>query len=145
MDNGAWVKYWRIATSLNGLARGYFIALGLPPPDLPDFGPYSQLVPQSQGGLAEQGYINETILWDVMDYSQLTTLTRIVEAATNSTLWMTVDKAHGYGVNHFIDVSGIIQPLTFEPISKARGVMYANVKLTLNAITVINDPSNIFP
>lgn len=142
MDNSQWLKYWRISTTLAGLSSGFFIGLKLPPPDLPDFKPYSQLVPQSQGGLAEQGYISETVFWDFMDYSQLTTLTRIVEAATNSTLWMTIDRAHGYGLNHFIDVSGIIQPLTFEPVSKGRGVIYANVSLTLNNITIINDPAN---
>lgn len=142
MDNSQWVKYWRISTTLLGLSNGFFIGLKLPPPDLPDFRPYSQLVPQSQGGQSEQGYISEVVFWDFMDYSQLSTLTRIVEAATNSTLWMTIDRAHGYGLNHFIDVSGIVRPLTFEPVSRGRGVIYANVSLTLNNITIINDPAS---
>lgn len=142
MDNSQWVKYWRISTTLLGLSNGFFIGLKLPPPDLPDFRPYSQLVPQSQGAQSEQGYISEVVFWDFMDYSQLSTLTRIVEAATNSTLWMTIDRAHGYGLNHFIDVSGIVRPLTFEPVSRGRGVIYANVSLTLNNITIINDPAS---
>lgn len=144
MDNSRWILYWRIATSEAGLPGGTFIALGLPPPDLPDFKPYSQLVPQSQGGQSEQGYQNITVLWDAMDYQQIQTLQRVIDAATNSTLWMTVDRAHGGGLNQFIDISGIVRPLLFDPISKGRGVMFSNVRLTITNCTVVNSPSNVF-
>lgn len=144
MDNSKWILYWRIAVSEAGLPGGTFFALGLPPPDLPDFKPYTQLVPQSQGGQSEQGYQNITILWDSMDYQQIQTLQRVIDAVTNSTIWATVDRAHGFGLNDFIDVSGIVRPLLFDPISKGRGVMFSNVRLTITNITIENDPSNVF-
>lgn len=145
MDNGKWATYWRIATGLSGLARGFFVALGLPPPDLPDFKPYTQLTPQSQGALSEQGYQNITILWDQMTGLQIRTLQNILDNATNNTVWATIDRAHGFGmVNDFVDISGIAQPLQYDNIPKARGVVFSNVRLTITNITIINDPSNIF-
>jgi len=144
MTNDKWITYWRLATSEAGLPGGTFFALGLPPPDLPDFKPYSQLVPQSQGGQSEQGYQNITILWDSMDSLQVQTLSNIIAAATNNVLWATVDRAHGFGLNDFIDIQGIVRPLLFDPISKGRGVLFSNVRLTITNLTVENDPSNVF-
>ncbi len=54
----------------------------------------------------------------------------------------TIDKADGTGfINSFIDISGVPLPLTWEPISDARGVVYRNVTLKINNVTVTADPS----
>lgn len=142
MDNPKWLLYWRLSAT-STLTRKHFFALGLPPPNTPDYKAYSQLVPQSQGGQSRQGYINIRILWDALDFLQLRTLTRITEAAiTAGAIYATVPKDNGSGlINAFIDIHGIALPLEFQQIPNARGVVYQNVTLTINNITVDLDPS----
>lgn len=144
MDNPRWLLFWRIATTENGLARNHFFTLGLPPPDTVNFKSFTELLPQSQGDQTQQGYINCTLLWDVLTAQQGQTLKRIVDAArTAGTCWATVDRSTGSGLNDFIDVSGKVLPLILAPPSKSRGVVYENVVLTLNALTIENDPSTV--
>lgn len=144
MDNGKWVLYWRLSAT-STLARQNLFALGLPPVNLPDYRTYSELVPQSQGSQVRQGYINTRLLWDDLDFLQFRTLTRITEAAiTAGLIYATLPKGNGTALlNDFIDVSGVALPLEYQPVSNARGVMYANVTLTINNITVVSDPSTV--
>lgn len=143
-DNSRWILYWRLAPTSGTLARGYLIALGLPPPDLADYRTYTQKYPQGQGGLNRQGYKHISILWNQMDYRQLTVLTTIVDAAiVNGSIYATVPKDDGSGVNAFIDVHGIPAPVEYTPITSARGVVYSNVSLTINAVVIDADPSAI--
>lgn len=144
MDNGKWILYWRLSAGAT-LTRQNLFALGLPPPNLPDYRTYTETLPQGQGGQTRQGYINIKILWDTLDYLQLRTLDRIVEAAlTAGTVYATVPKDDGSGLlNSFIDISGVPLPLEFEQVSNARGMVYSNVVLTINNITVTSDPSAI--
>lgn len=145
MDNNNWIKYWRISSTSAGLAHGHFFARGLPPPNTPTFTPYTQKVPQSQGGISRQGYNNISILWDFMDAVQLKTLNGIVEAAiTAGTIYATVDRADGTKLaNDFIDVSGQAQPLEFTTISNARGVSFSNILLVLTNLVIDSDPSTV--
>lgn len=142
MDNPKWILYWRLSAT-STLAHQNLFALGLPPVNTPDYKTYSEIVPQSQGGQSRQGYINSRILWDELDFVQFRTLTRIVEAAiTAGTIYATVPKDDGTGLlNTFIDVHGVPLPLTWQPVSNARGVVYQSVTLVINAIVVDADPS----
>jgi hypothetical protein len=142
MDNGKWLLYWRLSAT-STLARKNLYALGLPPVNLGDYRTYSELVPQSQGGQARQGYINTRLLWDELDFLQLKTLTGIVDAAiTAGAIYATVPKDDGAGLlNAFVDIHGIAIPLEYQPVSNARGVVYSNVVLAINAIVVDADPS----
>lgn len=144
MENPKWILYWRLSAT-STLARKNLYALGLPPVNLGDYKTYSELVPQSQGGQTRQGYINARLLWDELDFLQLKTLTGIVEAAiTAGTIYATVPKDDGTGlINAFIDVHGVPLPLEYQPVNNARGVMYSNVVLAINNITVDSDPSTV--
>jgi hypothetical protein len=144
MENPRWLLYWRIATTQGGLTKGNFFARGLPPPDLPDFSPYTQLVPQSQGGLSEQGYQNITLLWNQMTYLQIKVLNDLIDGATNSILYATIDRAHGQKLlNDFVDCQCIVQPLQFDYISQSRGTVFSNVRLVLTNIVILVDPSPV--
>lgn len=144
MDNPRWILYWRLSAT-STLTRKNLYALGLPPVNTPDYKTYSELVPQSQGGQTRQGYINSRLLWDELDFLQFKVLTGIVEAAiTAGLIYATVPKGNGTALlNDFIDISGIPLPLEYQPVNDARGVMYANVTLTINNITVVSDPSTV--
>lgn len=142
MDNPRWILYWRLSAT-STLARKNLYALGLPPVNLGDYKTYSELVSQSQGGQVRQGYVNSRLLWDELDFLQFKVLTGIVEAAiTAGTIYATVPKDNGTGlINAFIDIHGVPIPLEYQPVSNARGVVFQNVTLTINAAVVDNDPS----
>lgn len=143
LDNSKWILYWRISTT-STLARRNFFAIGLPPPQTPVFETYSELIPQSQGGQSRQGYINATILWDVLTRPQAFLLNTMVEAvlAAGTELYMTLDYSTGdYEANTFADVRGTVWPLVLQPIASSQGIIYQNVELKLNNITAITVPA----
>lgn len=144
MDNPRWIFYWRLSNNSVLLHQNLFV-LGLPPINTANYKTYSELVPQSQGGMARQGYIFVTLLWNELTAAQFRTLTRIVEASiTVSTIYGTIDKADGTGlINSFIDISGVPLPLTWEPVTNGRGILYANVELKINNVVVTADPSTV--
>ena len=144
MDNPRWPLYWRLSAT-STLTRRNLFALGLPPPNTPVYLTYSELVSQSQGGLAQQGYINADLLWSELTATQLKILNGIVDAAILAgIIYGTVDKANGTGINSFVDISGVPHPLTYETINDARGIVYRNVELRINNISVTADPSSVF-
>ena len=143
LDFNRWNLYWRISTT-STLARKNFFLLGLPPPQTPVFETYSQLVPQSQGGQSRQGYINATLLFESLDRYQAFVLNQIVETVltAGTELYMTIDYADGtYLPGTFADVRGTPWPLVLQPIANSQGVMYSNVELKLNNITVVAVPA----
>lgn len=144
-DNQKWITYWRIAASSAALPLGRFFALGLPPPNLPVYKPFTATLPQSKGGLSRQGYLNINILWNEMDFVQLRTLRRIVEAGiTGGALYLTFDRNYGDKLlNDFVDGYGMPQPLTFAPVENGRGVMVQNVNLIVTDITITASPSTV--
>ena len=143
--------FYRIALDEAGLATGYIVARGLPPPDLVTFEPFSTRRPASQGGESRQGYKSCSLLWNRLDSGQETVLYGLIAAAEttggqgNGTLWMTLPRvdASAPGIN-WIDVSGIALLPNFETESQADGRTYTNIVLRLNNVTVQNEPSNIF-
>lgn len=143
MDNPRWPLLWRLSAT-STLTNQNFFALGLPQVNTNVYLAYSTLVPQSQGGQSRQGYININLLWDDMDSLQLKTLKSIVDAAiTAGSVYMTIPKNDGSGLNAFIDAHGIARPVTFTPYSNGRDVMYQNVNLIVTNIVVDSDPSAI--
>lgn len=143
-DNSNWILYWRLSPSSATLARGFLIARKIPPPDLADYRTYTQKFAKSQGGLNRQGYTNISILWNQMDFGQLKALTDVVEAAiTNGSIYATIPKDDGSGLNAFIDVHGQAHPVEYQPISNGRGVMASNVNLVISAIVIDADPSTV--
>lgn len=143
--------YYRIALTELGLDTGYFLARGLPPPELPEYNDFSIRRPASQGGESRQGYKSVSILWRRLDMQQAYILFKIIEDAEsisgegNGTIWLTLPKvdASAPGQN-WIDISGIGQLPNFETELQSNGRTYGSVVLTINAVVVENEPSNIF-
>lgn len=145
MDNSRWSLFWRISTT-STLTRRNFFAVGLPIPQTPIFKTYSTLLPQGQGGQTRQGYENLSILWAEMTRLQGFTLKRLVETVltAGTPLYMSIDFNDGtYLENSFYDVSGTPAPVILEAAANSRGVIYQNVTLTLNNVTVIQASTNL--
>lgn len=139
MTLNRWNLFWRISTTSTLTGQNFFL-LGLPIPQTPNFQQFSTLVPQSQGGQLRQGYINFTLLWSELDRLQAFTLKEIVDTVltTGTPLYMTVDFSDGtYLPGRFADISGTPSPLTLAPIGNSQGMVYQNVELKVNNITVI--------
>lgn len=130
---------WRLHPTQAQLDRAYLFAMGIPSPDLPMFKSYSEKTPQSQGGISRQGYQNVILLWDELDVLQFKTLIGLVETGiTNGVIYATIQRNDGTGLqDDYIDVSGVPQPVEYEPMSRAEGVMFTNVQLTINNLTII--------
>lgn len=136
---------WRLHYNSSNFPRAFLFAMGIPSPDLPVYRTFTEKYPQSQGGLTRQGYTNVTMLWDELDTAQLKTLTGLVETGiTNGIIYATIQRNNGTGLqDDWIDISGLPQPLEYEPLSRAEGVVFSNVQLTINNLTITADPSAI--
>lgn len=145
MENCKYPLYWRIASNSALLAQSHFFTLGLPEVSMADYKPFTQELPRSTGAISRQGYKNITLLWDDMDFVQLKTLTRIVEAAvTAGIVYATIPRDFGLRLtNDFIDISGVPHPLTFSQVSNSRGIVYQNVTLVVTNIIITADPSSV--
>lgn len=144
MDFYNWSLYWRLSTN-STLAHKNFFLLGLPPPTTPVYRDESALVPQSQGGQSRQGYINITLLWDVLTRQQGVKLKSLVDIVltAGTELYATVDYNDGtYEAGHFIDIRGIPHPVVLEPAQSTQGLIYQNVTLFINNITVVANPAS---
>lgn len=144
-DLPKWALYWRISTN-STLGRRNFFAVGLPIPNTPIYKGFSTLVPQSQGGQARQGYINVTVMWNELTREQGFTLKRLVETvlAAGTPLYMSVDFNDGtYPPGSFYDVSGTPYPVVLEAVQNSQGLIYQNVELKLNNVTVIGASSGV--
>lgn len=139
---------YRIASTLAGLETGYFLALGLPMPDLPLFADFSTRRPQSTGGQARHGYDRASLFWNYLDSQQayiIRALIDILETANgvgNATVYLTLPRTDGTkpGIG-WIDVSGLAIMPEWTPVQRGHGVLYENVTLNLNDCTVEADPS----
>lgn len=139
---------WRIATTEGGLARNTFFNLRIPVPDLPNYRDHTTIAQRSDGSDATRGFINNVIMWDRLTGTEGYELKRLVQIARTGAgvLFMTIPRLNGDGIgNDFIDLSGFPQYLLLTPAgghSRRHGpVIYSNVRLVFNNITVVNDPS----
>lgn len=139
---------YRIATSQAGLETGYFLARSLPIPELPTFQSFSTRRPQAAGGQARHGYKSCVLLWPRLTAYQANILYElIVEAETtygqgSGVLFLTLPRvdASAPGMN-WIDISGIAILPEFETELQSHGLTYPNVRMTLNNVTVLAEPS----
>jgi hypothetical protein len=140
---------WRIATTEAGLASNWFIGLGLPEPTQVEYNDHTTKNPQSEGGVAKHGYHNVKLLWTKLSPSQAWQIRSLVDSAiagATGTLFMTTTRLDGSnpGVD-WIDISGrpdMSQITPEAPIIGASGYSHNNITLTLNNVTVINDPAS---
>lgn len=138
---------WRVATSEAGLELGAFPQVGLPPVDVPSLQEFTEVVERADGSEVGHGYLTWTGFWETMDGRQYHALRRrvdIARASAGQVLFMTVDRGNGRkSFGDWVDISGKPNaPRTTSGEPNDQVSVYENVTLTLNAVTVINDPSS---
>jgi len=132
---------WRIALTQAGLLKGYFRDLGIPRPTEYTYLDYSEVVPQSQGGVAKAGYINVTLVWERLNRFQIYLLESYRANATDGLIYLTLEKANAESPGFdFIDASGQIGILQFANMPGSRGNVKTGTQL-VNNITVLVDPA----
>lgn len=151
INPSSWYTKYRIATSLAGLASGFFfVGNRLPEPQKVFFQPYSVQRAQRRGGEARHGFSQTSLLWKDLLSAQanflwnLVTVAEVTDGVGNGTIFLTVPRtdASSSGVS-WIDVSGTVAMPEFQIIDFTHGLMYANVLLKLNNVTIENEPSTV--
>lgn len=141
---------WRMAISEAALAKGSnFFILELPEPDLAYVTNHSVVWPQAQGGQARQGYVIATLFWNELTAAgayaiqSRITAAEVVTEPGNGVLWLTMQRNDASNIAPgWIDVSGVALMPEFAPEQSAQGLKYPNVTLTLNNVTIVNEPSD---
>ena len=132
----------RIATSEAGLATGALFARKIPKPQT-FYRDHSSRSSQGEGGEARHGYLNVSLLWDTLTASQASALKAVITAAqgqSSGLMYLTIRRTDATnGDTDWIDVSG--RPLMPEFQSSNDGRIFRNVELTINNLTILNDPS----
>ncbi len=140
--------YYRIATSLAGLATGWFVAKGLPEPQTPFYQPFSIRVNQGLGGEGRHGYHNGFLAWDDLTREQafiiqnLVATTETTLGVGNGILFVTMPRTDASSSGGaWVDISGKVKMPEWRTEVWAQGMLYQPVTLSFNNITVENEPS----
>lgn len=144
MGNSPILK-WRIATTEVGLARGSFLVRNIPPVSASPYQPFSKITPRSDGGDATHGYKKLTLMWDVMKLEQYYRIKKLVEESRPGLLYITFELNDGSVAGGFADASGrpqFMQAAGEVPAARTGDSGVRNVVLTLNNVTLVNNPSS---
>lgn len=140
---------YRIASTLAGLETGWFLAWKLPLPDLAQFSDYSTRRPQSTGGQARHGYNRATLFWNYLTSEQAYIIRDMIDTLETAngigaaTLYLTLPRTDGTKPGGgYIDVSGLALMPEWSPVRDGHGILFENVELVLNNVTVETDPSS---
>jgi hypothetical protein len=136
--------YYRLAFTESGLGKGYLFSRGLPPPSTVTFKDFSGEYSQSDGGKVQHGYLSVVLMWNVLTYTQSYQLRKYTNS---SVLYATIDRNNGTKPGRdWVDVRGVPLPMNIERdrgIAGSIGGATINVTLTINNLTIVNDPSSV--
>lgn len=144
---------FRIGLSQALMTSNFFQFFKIPVPTTCQFRDYSGTFSQSDGGAVQHGYATVTMLWNNLRSDQAFFLKEFVNGALGDDpagtgiLYMTVLKNNADDIGRrYIDVSGVPHPLEINEAGTLNGsvglVVYENVRLFLNDVTIINDPAS---
>lgn len=141
---------WRISLTEAGLDKGSFHNYGIPAPDTGMYTDSTTAATRSDGSQSLHGYRQVTLSWGRLTALQLAVIREFIDDARSGAglLYLTIDRGDGSAPGRdWIDVFGKPhrQPqLTQEgPIGSSIGQpSYQNVRLFVNDLTVVNDPSS---
>lgn len=139
---------WRISLTEAGLDRGSYLNYQLPAPTVCEYRPFSAERAQSDGGQSLHGYATVELLFEGLSAAQVYVLRKMIDDARDGSgyLYLTIDKGDGSAPGPaWIDVYG--RPWRQADLNQGRiqgrtgPALYQNVKVRLNNVIVVNDPS----
>lgn len=140
--------YWRLALTQATLPDGPLPMIGLPPPLQYFPKDYNIKSKSSVGGTRRQGNSSYELIWTRLDEFQKQMFDRMSsESKTDyegvlfaTVLWWDSDNPHP----RWVDISGYHDVTDFSPnpgILETGEPIYANVTLTFNNVTIVQDPA----
>lgn len=142
---------WRISLTEAGLARASFPNHRLPIPSDCFYQEHTVENAQSDGGQALHGYTQLNLVWAIMSGAQYRTLRKFIDDARSGTgqIYLTVDRGDGtHASPDWIDVRGWAhRQIDMSQSGSLVGRLpssvpsYNNVRLFVNNVIIINDPS----
>ena len=136
----------RLATTEADLSNGYVVySHKLPNPSVVVYNDHSAKTPTSDGGVAENGWKSVQMSFNNLDRFQSHVLRKLVDdalALSAGILWATIDKGwNGASApNSWVDINGIPAKPVVTPAANSNGILRENVVLTINNVTIDNDP-----
>lgn len=140
------LQNFRISTT-SDLSKGNFFLHGIAMPTTTQYKGFSETLPQADGGQVQHGYKNIILTWVSVDARTVYKIKQFVDSVLAGTkrLYMTIPMNDGTKVARtFIDVYGRPYPTDVsETAYPNMGIAFDNLTLTLNNVTIVNNPSNI--
>ena len=139
---------WRIATTEAGLANGAMIARGIGVPLQPEPVDHSTRRSRSAGGVGHYGYRRYRLLWRNLDEPQAQALRRLIGDVRASKLPLYITGTWWDETNpviRWVDLRGEpdLEDMATAPPANGYGVWtYPTVVLTLNSVSLVNDPAS---
>ncbi|MCG3207331.1 MAG: hypothetical protein FOGNACKC_00931 [Anaerolineae bacterium] len=140
-------SYWRFASTLDRLDRGYLMLYGLPDPALFNYQSYAEEVQDSSGNVKRYGNATYILRWRQMDAAQTYQLKSLIEPiiAAKGWLYMTADRADASAPGRdWVDLRGKPRLTEIAAVANSRGRVFEEVSLQLSMVEIINTPSNVF-
>lgn len=136
----------RLSLTEAGLARGYLRdSWGVPSPRLAVYNDHSARVELATGGQGLRGYRSVVLLWDRLDVFKMRIISELALAGvTAGEMWVTFDRSwNGAGsLGDWVDGKGIPVFQDPQPTEGTRNLLYNSIQLTINALTIENDPAS---
>lgn len=139
-------QLWRIAASEAGLAKGYFLSLGIPAPNRMQFKEYSEEEERSDSSQLRLGHAEFLAEWDELNSAMTYKIRSAIQAALNSTgyIYMTIDRSIGLAPGpDWVDIKGRPWIPDIAPVPRSLGRVQDNVRLRIKSVTVVNAPSTV--
>ena len=139
---------WRIAGTEAGLANGTMVFRGIGVPLQPEPADHSVKRSRSAGGLAHHGHNKYRLLWRNLDEHQARSLRELVGDVRISKLPLYLTGIWWDETNpvaRWVDMRGEpdLENMAIGPPVSGFGMWtYATVVLTLNAVSLVNDPAS---
>lgn len=139
---------WRIAGTEAGLANGAMIARGIPVPLQPEPVDHTVRRSRSAGGTAHHGYNRYRLLWRNLDEHQARSIRELVGDVRIAKLPLyltTVWWDETNPVARWVDMRGEpdLENMAIGPPVSGFGMWtYSTVVLTLNNVSIVNDPAS---
>jgi hypothetical protein len=139
---------WKIATTEAGLATGSMRSLGLRKLQAAPYLDHTQVVPQGDGGQAEDGFKELTLVFRNATRLAAAQLQELIDTALagSGLIYLTIDRNNATAAGHdWVDISAVPHRLRTNaaaPVDSPQPTIHTTIEFSCSNITVLNTPSD---
>jgi hypothetical protein len=139
---------WKIATTEAGLATGSMRSLGLRKLQTAPYRDHTQVVPQGDGGEAEDGFKELNLVFRNVTRMAAAQLQELIDIALagSGLIYLTVDRNNATAAGRdWVDISAVphrIRTNAAAPIDASQPTTHTTIEFSCSNVTVLNTPSD---